>query len=66
MTHEEKRWYMRDMLANHAMFQLYQDTALLVDKYGHDNAIDYLQWQIDCVRDMKEKAENLDDEELYA
>ena len=66
MKHEEKMWNMRDMLANHAMFQLYQDTASLVDKYGHDNAIDYLQWQIDCVRDMKEKAENLDDEELYA
>ena len=66
MTHEEKMWRMRGMLANHAMFQLYQDTATLVDKYGHDNAIDYLQWQIDCVRDMKEKAENPDDEELYA
>ena len=66
MAQEEKMWYMREMLANHAMFQLYQDTASLVDKYGHDNAIDYLQWQIDCVRDMKEKAENLDDVELYA
>ena len=48
------------------MFQLYQDTASLVDKFGYDNAIDYLQWQIDCVHDMKEKAKNLDDEELYA
>lgn len=66
MTHEEKMWRVRGMLANAAMFQLYQDTVSLVDKFGYDNAIDYLQWQIDCVHDMKEKAENLDDEELYA
>lgn len=66
MTHEEKMWSVRGMLANAAMFQLYQDTVSLVDKFGYDNAIDYLQWQIDCVHDMKEKAENLDDEELYA
>lgn len=66
MTHEEKKWRVRGMLANHAMFQLHQDTALLVDKFGYDNAIDYLQWQIDCIYDMKEKAKNLDDEELYA
>lgn len=66
MTHEEKKWRVRGMLANAAMFQLYQDIVSLVDKFGYDNAIDYLQWQIDCVHDMKEKAENLDDEELYA
>ena len=66
MTREEKMWGMRNMLANHAMFQLFRDTAALVDKFGHDNAIDYLQWQLDCVREMKEKAENFDDEELYA
>ena len=66
MTHEEKMRRVRGMLANAAMFQLYQDTVSLVDKFGYDNAIDYLQWQIDCVHDMKEKAENLDDEELYA
>ena len=66
MTHEEKKWRVHGMLANAAMFQLYQDTASLVDKFGYDNAIDYLQWQIDCVHDMKEKAKNLDDEELYA
>lgn len=66
MTHEEKMYRMRGMLANHAMAQLYQDTASLVDKYGYDNTIDYLQWQLDCVRDMQKKAENLDDEALYA
>ena len=66
MTHEGKTRRIRGMLANHAMFRLYRDTAALVDKFGHDNAIDYLQWQLDCVREMKEKAENFDDEELYA
>lgn len=66
MTHEEKMYRMRGMLANAAMFQLYQDTASLVDKFGFDSAIDYLQWQINCVRDMKEKSENLGDEELFA
>ena len=65
MAQEEKRWYMREMLANHAMFQLYQDTAALADNFGFDNAIRYLKWQIDCIRDMKAKAEN-HDVELYA
>ena len=66
MTHEERGWRVRNTLANHAMFKLYQETASLVDKFGFDSAIDYLQWQINCVRDMKEKSENLGDEELYA
>lgn len=65
MAHEEKMWYMRDMLANRAVFQFYQDTAALADNFGFDNAIRYLKWQIDYIRDMKAKAEN-HDEELYA
>lgn len=65
MTLEEKQWRVRNMVANHAMNQLYQDTAALADNFGFDNAIRYLKWQIDCIRDMKAKAEN-HDEELYA
>lgn len=68
MTQEDARWHLRGTLADHAMCQLYKERVNLVNQYGHDTAIAILQWQIDRVRDMKEKLEDeffkTDDEEL--
>ena len=51
----------RNMLANLAMEELWNETRKLIDKYGYDGAEDILQAQFHILYDMRELEEKDDD-----
>ena len=48
----------RDMLANHAMTELWDETRKLADKFGYEGAIMLLQAQIKFLRDVRNLIED--------
>jgi len=50
--------FVRGMLANHAMDELWNKTRKLADIYGIDGAILYLNAQIQFLRDVRDAQEN--------
>lgn len=49
----EKLFRCRQMLANVAMCELHDATHELIDKYGVDGALCYLEAQMHVVRDLR-------------
>lgn len=46
-------WRIRNRLANDAMEKLWNETSKLIEQFGCDGAEDYLQVQLQFVRDVR-------------
>lgn len=51
---EELVLRVRNMLANHVMEDLFNDTRAIVDKYGFDGAECQFKWRLQLLRYMRE------------
>lgn len=49
---QDDMYIVRNMVANHAMIELDNETRKLFDKYGFDGAQAYLSWQMHLLRQM--------------
>ena len=61
---DEKALILREAFANHEMAKLYEKTRELYEKYSFEVAQIFLQTQLQFLRDMRERDEEMEGEDF--